>query len=74
MNPPNLEPDELPVLLLTRRARRRLLGAAFTLLGLLALPYAIPPLSAIRPWRPDGGYTPFWNITARPSIQQQERE
>jgi lysophospholipase L1-like esterase len=75
MNPPNLEPDdELPVLLLTRAARRRLFGAAFTLVSLLALPYLIPPLSAIRPWRPDAGYTPFWNITARPSIQQQERE
>jgi lysophospholipase L1-like esterase len=75
MNPPDLEPDdELPVLMLTRRARSRLLGAALTLVGLLALPYAIPPLAGVRPWRPDGGYTPFWNITARPSIQQQERE
>jgi lysophospholipase L1-like esterase len=75
MNPPNLEPEnELPVLTLTRRARRRLLGAALTLVGLLGLTYAAPPLSAVRPWRPDAGYTPFWNITARPSIQQQERE
>jgi lysophospholipase L1-like esterase len=75
MNPPDLEPDdELPVLMLTRRARSRLLGAALTLVGLLALPYAIPPLASVRPWRPDGAYTPFWNITARPSIQQQERE
>jgi lysophospholipase L1-like esterase len=75
MKPPDLRPDdELPVLLLTRRARQRLLGAALTLVGLLALPYVIPPLSAIRPWHPDGGYTPFWNITARPSMQQQERE
>jgi lysophospholipase L1-like esterase len=75
MNPPDLEPgDEQPLLVLTRRARRRLLGAALTLVGLLALPYVIPPLGAMRPWRPGGGYTPFWNITARPSMAEQRQE
>ena len=75
MNPPHLEPeDELPLLVLTRRARRRMLGTALTLLGLLALPYVIPPLGGLRPWRPDGGYTPFWNITARPSMAEQRQE
>src|SRR5690606_21384915 len=74
MNPPDLEPRDEAVLVLTRRARRRLLGAALTLVGLLALPYVIPPLAVVRPWRPDGGYVPFWNITARPSMEQQERE
>lgn len=75
MNPPDLEPrDELPLLVLTRRARRRLLGAALTLVGLLALPYVIPPLGGVRPWRPGGGYTPFWNITARPSMAEQREE
>ncbi len=75
MNPENLEPEnELPVLVLTRRARRRLLGAALTLLGLLALPYVLPPLADVQPWRPGGGYVPFWNITARPSPAQQKLE
>jgi lysophospholipase L1-like esterase len=75
MNPPDLEPrDELPLLVLTRRARRRLLGAALTLAGLLALPYVVPPLGSVRPWRPGAGYTPFWNITARPSMAEQRKE
>lgn len=75
MNLPDLEPrDDLAGLVLTRRARRRLLGAASTLLGLLALPYVIPALAAVRPWNPDSAYVPFWNITARPSMEEQERE
>jgi lysophospholipase L1-like esterase len=74
MNPPDLEPVDEPLLVLTRRARRRILGTALTLLGLLALPYVIPPLGSMRPWRPGGGYTPFWNITARPSRAEQRQE
>ncbi len=69
---PDLEPDDVPpVLVLTRRARRRLLGAALTLLGLLVVPYLIPPLAPVQPWRPGGGYVPFWNITARPGGDEQ---
>ena len=74
MNSPDPEPREPSVLVLTRRARQRLLGAALTLVGLLVLPYVVPPLHSLRPWRPEGGYVPFWNITARPSKAQQELE
>jgi lysophospholipase L1-like esterase len=75
MNPSEIDPPNEPsALVLTRRARRRLLGAAFTLMGLLALPYVVPPLEPLRPWHPDGGYMPFWNITARPSRAQQALE
>jgi len=75
MNPPDKEPKSEPALLvLTGRARRRLLGAALTLTGLLAVPYLVPPMGSLRPWRPDSGYVPFWNITARPSMAQQELE
>jgi lysophospholipase L1-like esterase len=75
MNPPELEPDDkAPVLVLTRRARRRLLGAALTLVGLLAVPYALPPLVGLRVWRPNGTYVPFWNVTTRPRLAEQERE
>jgi lysophospholipase L1-like esterase len=75
MNSPEVEPPNEPsVLVLTRRARRRLLGAALTLVGLLALPYVVPALEPLRPWHPEGGYVPFWNITARPSMAQQELE
>lgn len=78
MNHPDLEPDEPPAVVVTRRARRRLLGAAVTLLGLLALPYVLPALADVRPWQPDGSYVPFWNVTARPSSEggqeQSERE
>jgi lysophospholipase L1-like esterase len=75
MNSPDIEPRSEPsVLVLTRRARHRLLGAALTLAGLLALPYVVPQLEPLRPWHPEGGYVPFWNITARPSMAQQELE
>lgn len=75
MNSPEIDPPNEPsVLVLTRRARMRLLGAALTLVGLLVLPYVIPPLEPLRPWHPEGGYVPFWNITARPSKAQQELE
>jgi lysophospholipase L1-like esterase len=75
MNPPDLEPgNELPVLVLTRRARRRLLGAAFTLLGLLAVTYVVPPLESVRPWHPGSNYVPFWNVTARPQMEDLERQ
>jgi len=62
------------VLVLTRRARRRLLGAAFTLIGLLAVTYVVPPLESVRPWHPDSNYVPFWNVTARPQMEELERE
>jgi lysophospholipase L1-like esterase len=62
------------MLVLTRRARRRLLGAALTLSVLLGLTYVVPPLEPLRPWQPEGGYVPFWNITARPSMAQQQIE
>jgi lysophospholipase L1-like esterase len=75
MNLPELEPDDhAPVLVLTRRARRRLLGAALTLVGLIAVPYALPPLAGLRVWRPSGSYVPFWNVTTRPRLAEQERE
>ena len=74
MNSTDPEPREPSVLVLTRRARQRLVGAALTLVGLLALPYVIPPLAPLRPWRPEGAYVPFWNITARPSMAQQKLE
>lgn len=73
MNYSDPEPDEPPVVVITRRARRRLLGAAVTLLGLLALPYVVPALADVRPWHPDGGYVPFWNITSRPASEGQEQ-
>jgi lysophospholipase L1-like esterase len=68
---PNAQPD--PVLVLTRRARRRLLGATLTLLGLLVVPYVVPPLGGLRPWHPGGSYVPFWNVTARPHAEQEQR-
>jgi lysophospholipase L1-like esterase len=75
MNLPELEPDhQAPVLVLTRRARRRLLGAALTLVGLIAVPYVIPPLAGLRVWHPGGSYMPFWNVTTRPLLAEQERE
>jgi lysophospholipase L1-like esterase len=73
MQLPNLEPDGLPALVLTHRARRRLLGAALTLLGLLALPYLLPSLEGLRPWHPGGNYVPFWNVVARPHVEREER-
>jgi lysophospholipase L1-like esterase len=75
MNSQNLEPDNQPaVLVLTRRARRRLLGAGLTLIGLIGLCYVLPPLAELRPWRPDGGYVPFWNVVERPRLERQENE
>ena len=62
------------MLVLTRRARRRLLGAAFTLLGLLAVTYVVPPLESVRPWHPGSTYVPFWNVTARPQMEDLERQ
>ena len=75
MNSQNLEPENEPALLvLTRRARRRLFGAGLTLIGLIGLSYVVPQLADLRPWRPDGGYTPFWNVVERPRLERQENE
>jgi lysophospholipase L1-like esterase len=74
MDLPDLEPDDAPVIVLTRRAKRRLLGTGLTLLALLAVPYAVPGLDDARPWRPNGSYVPFWNITARSSSDQGEEQ
>ena len=49
MSPP--EPAEPPLLVLTQRARRRLLGLIGTLAGLLAIPYLVPDLAFLQPWR-----------------------
>jgi lysophospholipase L1-like esterase len=62
-----------PLLVLTGRARRRLLGLAGTVLGLLALPYVVPPLNDLAPWHPGGDYVPFWNVVARQEAEQVER-
>lgn len=75
MTPSELEPEKEPAaLVLTRRARRRILSAALTLLGLIAVPYVVPSLAGMRPWHPGGGYVPFWNITARPELERLENE
>lgn len=75
MNSQNPEPEnERALLVLTRRARRRLFGAGLTLIGLIGLPYLLPPLADLRPWRPDGSYTPFWNVVERPQLERQENE
>ncbi len=73
MNLPDLESERPPELVLTRRAKRRLLGAALTLLGMITLTYVLPPLEELQPWRPGGNYVPFWNITARPQSDEEER-
>ncbi len=72
MSTPNSEPTR-PQLVLTGRARRRLLGLAGTVLGLLALPYLVPQLDALAPWHPGGDYVPFWNVVARQEAEQVER-
>ncbi len=74
MDLPDLEPSEPPVVVMTRRAKRRLLGVGFTLVGLLALPYVVSDFGAVRPWHSDGSYVPFWNITARHDVEQEEQE
>ncbi len=74
MTAPDLDSEQPPLLVLTRRARRRLLGAAGSLLGLVFLPYVIPPLADLRPWFPEGSYVPFWNITGRLHSGDEERE
>jgi lysophospholipase L1-like esterase len=70
MSPP--EPAEPPLLVLTQRARRRLLGLIGTLAGLLAIPYLVPDLAFLQPWRPGGGYVPFWNVVARAQAEREE--
>jgi lysophospholipase L1-like esterase len=72
MSPP--EPAEPPLLVLTQRARRRLVALVATLLGLLSLPYFVPELAALRPWHPGGSYVPFWNVVARQQAERDERE
>ena len=75
MNSQDLEPENEPaVLVLTRRARRRLFGTGLTLLALLGLPYVLPPLADVRPWVPGAGYVPFWNVVERPRLERQESE
>jgi lysophospholipase L1-like esterase len=72
MSPP--EPADPPLLVLTHRARRRLLGLIGTLAGLLAIPYVVPQLASLQPWRPGGSYVPFWNVVARAQAEREERE
>lgn len=70
MSPP--EPADPPLLVLTQRARRRLLGLIGTLAGLLAIPYLVPDLAFLQPWRAGGGYVPFWNVVARAQAEREE--
>jgi lysophospholipase L1-like esterase len=72
MDYPDLDSDESPAITLTRRAKRRLLGSAVTLLALLAVPYAVPGLDHARPWDPGGSYVPFWNVTARHLVARED--
>ena len=72
MSPP--EPADPPLLVLTQRARRRLIALIGTLMGLLAIPYLVPDLASLQPWRPGGSYVPFWNVVARAQAEREERE
>jgi lysophospholipase L1-like esterase len=72
MDYPDLDSDKSPANILTRRAKRRLLGTALTLLALLAVPYAVPGLDHARPWDPGGSYVPFWNVTARHLVARED--
>jgi lysophospholipase L1-like esterase len=72
MSPP--PPADPPLLVLTQRARRRLISLIGTLAGLLAIPYLVPDLASLQPWRPGGGYVPFWNVVARAQDEREERE
>jgi lysophospholipase L1-like esterase len=68
------DPADPPLLELTRRAQRRLLGLAGTLLGLLSVPYLVPDLATLQPWHPGGSYVPFWNVVARQQAEREEHE
>jgi lysophospholipase L1-like esterase len=70
MSPP--EPADPPLLVLTQRARRRLIALVGTLGGLLSLPYLVPDLASLQPWRPGGNYVPFWNVVARARAEREE--
>src|SRR5690348_17042614 len=69
-----LEPAGPPLLVLTQRAQRRLIALVGTLAGLLALPYLVPDLAFLQPWRPGGNYVPFWNVVARAQAEREEGE
>ena len=70
MSPP--EPADPPLLTLTQRARRRLLALVGTLAAVLAIPYLVPDLASLQPWRLGGNYVPFWNVVARARAEREE--